>query len=140
MVGHGHRPHHAGPAWPVLPGHTLGRRTVRQQEADGAGCGLVPEIAANLQRRARQCPPSALDEGQFLWVTARTGPQDNATRHPQYPDRAGLLRRVKGQTQAEGTRSEVVEVVTRGERRRMWSEEQKQLIVAEAMQPGALVT
>jgi transposase len=39
-----------------------------------------------------------------------------------------------------GTRSEVVEVVTRGERRRMWSEEQKQLIVAEAMQPGALVT
>jgi transposase len=38
-----------------------------------------------------------------------------------------------------GTRSEVVEVVTRGERRRMWSEEQKQLIVAEAMQPGALV-
>ena len=39
-----------------------------------------------------------------------------------------------------GTRSEVVEVVTRGERRRMWSEEQKQLIVADAMQPGALVT
>ena len=39
-----------------------------------------------------------------------------------------------------GTRSEVVEVVTRGERRRMWSEEQKRLIVAEAMQPGALVT
>ena len=39
-----------------------------------------------------------------------------------------------------GARSEVVEVVTRGERRRMWSEEQKQLIVAEAMQPGALVT
>jgi transposase-like protein len=39
-----------------------------------------------------------------------------------------------------GPRSEVVEVVTRGERRRMWSDEQKQLIVAEAMQPGALVT
>ena len=39
-----------------------------------------------------------------------------------------------------GTRSEIVEVVTRGERRRMWSDEQKQLIVAEAMQPGALVT
>ena len=39
-----------------------------------------------------------------------------------------------------GARSEVVEVVTRGERRRMWSDEQKQLIVAEAMQPGALVT
>ncbi len=38
------------------------------------------------------------------------------------------------------TRREVVEVVTRGERRRMWSDEQKQLIVAEAMQPGALVT
>ena len=37
-------------------------------------------------------------------------------------------------------RSEVVEVVTRGERRRMWSDEQKQLIVAEAMEPGALVT
>ena len=37
-------------------------------------------------------------------------------------------------------RSEVVEVVTRGERRRLWSDEQKQLIVAEAMQPGALVT
>ncbi|MDO9714131.1 IS66-like element accessory protein TnpA [Paracraurococcus lichenis] len=33
-----------------------------------------------------------------------------------------------------------MEVVTRGERRRMWSDEQKQLIVAEAMQPGALVT
>src|SRR3954462_15761736 len=39
-----------------------------------------------------------------------------------------------------GTRSEVGEVVTRGERRRMWSEEQKQLIVFEAMQPGALAT
>jgi transposase len=38
------------------------------------------------------------------------------------------------------TRSEVVEVVTRGERRRTWSDEQKRLIVAEAMQPGALVT
>jgi transposase-like protein len=38
------------------------------------------------------------------------------------------------------TRSEVVEVVTRGERRRMWSDEQKRLIVMEAMQPGALVT
>lgn len=37
-------------------------------------------------------------------------------------------------------RSEVVEVVIRGERRRMWSDEQKQLIVAEAMEPGALVT
>lgn len=32
-------------------------------------------------------------------------------------------------------RSEVVEVVTRGERRRAWSTEQKRLIVAEAMQP-----
>src|SRR3954471_19983059 len=40
----------------------------------------------------------------------------------------------------KSARSEVVEVVTRGERRRLWSEEQKQLIVAEAMQPGALVT
>ena len=38
------------------------------------------------------------------------------------------------------TRSEVVEVVTRGERRRLWSDEQKRLIVIEAMQPGALVT
>jgi transposase len=39
------------------------------------------------------------------------------------------------------TRSEVVEVVTRGERRRTWSDEQKRLIVAEAMQPVAsLVT
>jgi transposase len=38
------------------------------------------------------------------------------------------------------TRSEVVEVVTRGERRRMWSNEQKRLIVLEAMQPGALAT
>lgn len=37
------------------------------------------------------------------------------------------------------TRSVVVEVVTRGERRRMWSDEQKCLIVAEAMQPGAMV-
>ena len=36
-------------------------------------------------------------------------------------------------------RSEVVEVVTRGERRRSWSDEQKCLIVAEAMQPGAMV-
>jgi transposase len=34
----------------------------------------------------------------------------------------------------------VVEVVTRGERRRIWSDEQKRLIVLEAMQPGALVT
>jgi transposase len=40
----------------------------------------------------------------------------------------------------KSTRSEVVEVVTRGERRRMWSDEQKQLIVTEAMQRGALVT
>ena len=39
-----------------------------------------------------------------------------------------------------GTRSEVVEVVTRGERRRMWSDEQKRLVVLEAMQPGARVT
>ena len=37
-------------------------------------------------------------------------------------------------------RSEVVEVVTRGERRRAWSVEQKRLIVAEAMQPGATPT
>lgn len=37
-------------------------------------------------------------------------------------------------------RSEVVEVVTRGERRRVWSMEQKRLIVAEAMQPGATPT
>jgi transposase len=42
-------------------------------------------------------------------------------------------------TARTSTRSEVVEVVTRGERRRVWSDEQKQLIVAEAMQPGALV-
>jgi transposase len=34
----------------------------------------------------------------------------------------------------------VVEVVTRGERRRSWSDEQKRLIVAEATQPGAMVT
>src|SRR4051794_29251943 len=40
----------------------------------------------------------------------------------------------------KSTRSEVVEVVTRGERRRSWSDEQKCLIVAEATQPGALVT
>ena len=37
-------------------------------------------------------------------------------------------------------RNEVVEVVTRGERRRAWSVEQKRLIVAEAMQPGATPT
>jgi transposase-like protein len=37
------------------------------------------------------------------------------------------------------TRSTVVEVVTRGERRRSWSDEQKCLIVAEATQPGAMV-
>jgi hypothetical protein len=38
-----------------------------------------------------------------------------------------------------GTRSEVVEVVTRGERRRMWSEEQKQLrlfVGSGVMNPG----
>ena len=40
----------------------------------------------------------------------------------------------------KSTRSEVVEVVTRGERRRTWSDEQKRLIVLEAMQPGALAT
>ncbi len=34
-------------------------------------------------------------------------------------------------------RSEVVEVVTRGERRRAWSVDQKRLIVAEAMQSGS---
>ncbi|MDN3563364.1 transposase [Paeniroseomonas aquatica] len=34
-------------------------------------------------------------------------------------------------------RSEVVEVVTRGERRRAWWVEQKLAIVAEAMRPGA---
>jgi hypothetical protein len=39
----------------------------------------------------------------------------------------------------KSTRSEVVEVVTRGERRRSWSDEQKCLIVAEATQPGAMV-
>lgn len=43
-------------------------------------------------------------------------------------------------TTLTSARSEVVEVVTRGERRRLWSDEQKQLIVAEAMEPGALVT
>jgi transposase len=37
-------------------------------------------------------------------------------------------------------RSEVVEVVTRGERRRAWSVEQKRLIFAEAMQPSATPT
>lgn len=37
----------------------------------------------------------------------------------------------------KGTRSELVEVVTRGERRRSWSAEQKRMIVVEAMQPGA---
>ena len=39
-----------------------------------------------------------------------------------------------------GARSEVVEVVTRGERRRAWSVDQKRLIVAEAMQPGSTRT
>src|SRR5690349_19129327 len=43
-------------------------------------------------------------------------------------------------TARTSTRSEVVEVVTRGERRRTWSDEQKRLIVLDAMQPGALVT
>src|SRR5690349_932758 len=43
-------------------------------------------------------------------------------------------------TARTSTRSEVVEVVTRGERRRIWSDEQKRLIVLDAMQPGALVT
>lgn len=36
-------------------------------------------------------------------------------------------------------RTEFVEVVTRGERRRRWSAEQKLRIVAEAMQPGVVV-
>lgn len=36
------------------------------------------------------------------------------------------------------TRTEFVEVVTRGERRRRWSAEQKLRIVAEAMQPGVV--
>jgi transposase len=35
-------------------------------------------------------------------------------------------------------RSEVVEVITRGERRRAWSTDQKRLIVTEAMQPSAM--
>jgi transposase len=35
-------------------------------------------------------------------------------------------------------RSEVVEVITRGERRRAWSADQKRLIVTEAMQPDAM--
>lgn len=35
-------------------------------------------------------------------------------------------------------RSGVVEVITRGERRRAWSADQKRLIVTEAMQPGAM--
>ncbi len=43
-------------------------------------------------------------------------------------------------TTHKSTRSAVVEVVTRGERRRSWSDEQKCLIVAEATEPGALVT
>src|SRR4051794_14394791 len=105
MGGHGHRPHHAGPPRPVLPGHALGRRTVRQQDADGADRKLVPEIAANLQRRARQRSAPTLDERQFSWVTARTRPHYNATCHAQHTDRAGLLRRVKGQTQAQKGRS-----------------------------------
>jgi transposase len=42
-------------------------------------------------------------------------------------------------TSRMSARSEVVEVVTRGERRRTWSDEQKRLIVAAAMQPGAMV-
>src|SRR5919202_286214 len=42
-------------------------------------------------------------------------------------------------TSRMSTRSEVVEVVTRGERRRIWSDEQKRLILVEAMQPGAMV-
>jgi len=37
----------------------------------------------------------------------------------------------------KGTCGELVEVVTRGERRRSWSVEQKRMIVVEAMQPGA---
>jgi transposase len=37
----------------------------------------------------------------------------------------------------KGTRGDLVEVVTRGERRRSWSAEQKRMIVVEAMQPGA---
>src|SRR4051812_11216434 len=101
MVGQGHRPHHAGPPRPVLPDHALGRRTVRQQDADSADRKLVPEIAANLQRRSRQRSPPALDERQFSWVTARTGPYYNATCHAQHADRAGLLRRLKGQSRAE---------------------------------------
>jgi transposase len=36
-----------------------------------------------------------------------------------------------------GVRSELVEVVTRGERRRTWSADQKRMAVVEALQPGA---
>ena len=43
-------------------------------------------------------------------------------------------------TTHKSTRTAGVEVVTRGERRRSWSDEQKCLIVAEATQPGARVT
>jgi transposase len=53
---------------------------------------------------------------------------------------AGMEAEVEAASTHTSARSEVVEVVTRGERRRLWSDEQKQLIVAEAMQPGVLVT
>jgi transposase len=43
-------------------------------------------------------------------------------------------------TSRMSARNEVVEVVTRGERRRTWSDEQKRLILIEAVQPGAMVT
>ena len=49
-------------------------------------------------------------------------------------------RRTGHKTPRKAARDDVVEVVTRGERRRSWSWDQKRRIVVEAMQPGATPT
>ncbi len=45
-----------------------------------------------------------------------------------------------GESTSSSSRRSVVEVVTRGERRRRWSEEDRALILTEAMAPGAIAS
>ena len=52
----------------------------------------------------------------------------------------GTGHRTGRRTARKRRRDEVVEVVTRGEGRRIWSEDQKRRIVVEAMQPGVTPT
>ena len=52
----------------------------------------------------------------------------------------GSGHRTGHKTPRKAARVDVVEVVTRGERRRSWSSDQKRRIVVEAMQPGVAPT